>query len=623
MRQSPSRRGFLQGAGLVGAGLVSGATTGALLPAATLAWRRIGDDGDRDTDPDSPRFTLAVIPDTQYLFDGDRGDSAPLAATLRWIVAHRAERNIVFTAHLGDIVENAAAAELAEAGRVFEILDRRRVPYSVLAGNHDIDASTTDQRGPSSYLEVFGPHRVRRLPTYGGATADGYNTYHVFSAAGREWLLLALDWRPSDGTLDWARSVLAAHPTSPAILTTHDLADADPTGATWLSEHGQRLWDRLVGGSDQIFLTLNGHYWPPGRLVLRNAAGRDVQVHITNYQNRYYGGGGMVRLYSFDLARNTIDVETLSPWILGQPAERRNALARREVELTDPANRFSLAVDFADRFAGFAPVTRRPPRGPAAVVGDGTVAYWRFDQGRPDGETVPDGFRVEDLSGRGNHLTRLSLPGSPPEALRWSAEHHDDQPAHASLFFSGGFSGGRQPAQGGYLRTVDSAPLNAATFAQGYTVEAFVKLPADVRESGSDGMGILSRFGAGRDAGKTGADPAEPIALLGLSAGMMLKWAVFPVDLDGIVANWGHELPAGEWCHVAVVNDGRLSTLYVEGARLLRNPSVPVSGLATSGEPWLVGAGHRDRIVRQGFYGWIGDIRIADRPLPVDRFLRA
>ncbi|MGI5145859.1 LamG-like jellyroll fold domain-containing protein [Plantactinospora sp. CA-294935] len=616
MAEGPSRRGFLGGAGLVGAG----AAAGALLPAARLAWQRVGD-GDDSYRPDSasPRFTLAVIPDTQYLFDGDRGDSAPLAATLRWIVAHQAERNIVFTAHLGDIVENAAAAELAEAGRVFEILDRRRLPYSVLAGNHDIDQSTTDQRGPSHYLEIFGPHRVRGLPTYGGATPDGYNTYHVFPAAGREWLLLALDWRPSDGTLDWARSVLAAHPTSPAILTTHDLADADHTGSTWLSEHGQRLWDRLVSGSDQIFLTLNGHFWPPGRLVLRNAAGRDVHVHITNYQYRYYGGGGMVRLYSFDLARNTIDVETLSPWILGQPAARRNALARREVELTDPANRFSLAVDFADRFAGFAPVTGRPSRGPAVVVGDGTVAYWRFDQGRPDGEAVPDGFRVEDLSGRGNHLTRLSLPGSPPEALRWSAEHHDDQPAPASLFFSGG----RRPARGGYLRTVDGAPLNAATFAHGYTVEAFVKLPADVRETGSDGMGILSRYGTGRDAGKTGADPAQPIALLGLSAGMMLKWAVFPVELDGIVANWGHELPAGEWCHVAVVNDGRLSTLYVEGARLLRNPSVAASGLATSGEPWLVGAYHHDRIVQPGFYGWIGDIRITDRPLPVDRLLRA
>ncbi|MDG4791611.1 metallophosphoesterase [Micromonospora sp. WMMD1102] len=619
MAQQPSRRDFLQGAGLVGAGLVSGGTAGALLPPATLAWQRLGGDDESGTDPGSPRFTIAVIPDTQYLFDGERSDPEPLAATLRWIVAHRAERNIVFTAHLGDIVQNGAPAELARAGEVFGILDRHRVPYSVLGGNHDVDPSRTDDvRGPSGYLEVFGPHRFRHLPTYGGATPDGYNTYHVVPAAGRDWLLLALDWRPSDGTLDWARSVLAAHPGSPAILTTHELADADHTGATWLAGHGQRLWDRLVRDSDQIFLSLNGHYWPPGRLVLRNSAGRDTHVHVTNYQDRYYGGSGMLRLYSFDLARNTVDVETLSPWILGQPPRERTAPARREVELTDPANRFSLAVDFAERFAGFAPVTRRPPRGPATVVGDGIVAYWRFDQ-RPDGEAVPESFRIDDLSGRGNPLTRVSLPGSGPAALRWSAEHHADQPAHASLFFTGG----SRPPRGGYLRTVDGAPLNAATFPHGYTVEAYLKLPPDVRETDSAGMCVLSRAGTGRDVGKTGGDPAEPVALLGFSAGMALRWAVFPVGLDGIVANWSHELRPGEWVHVAVVNDGRLSTLYVDGARLLRNPTTPASGLATAGEPWLVGAYHRDRVVWQGFYGWIGDIRIADRPLPPDRFLLA
>jgi hypothetical protein len=30
------------------------------------------------TDPYSPRFALAVLPDTQYLFDADSADPAPL-----------------------------------------------------------------------------------------------------------------------------------------------------------------------------------------------------------------------------------------------------------------------------------------------------------------------------------------------------------------------------------------------------------------------------------------------------------------------------------------------------------------------------------------------------------------
>ena len=289
--------------------------------------------------------------------------------------------------------------------------------------------------------------------------------------------------------------------------------------------------------------------------MLRNAAGRDVHVHITNYQDRYYGGGAMLRLYHFDLARNTIDVETISPWILEQEPERRNELEQREIELTDATNRFSLPIEFDARFAGFAPVTPRAPRGPAAVLTKGTVAYWRFDQGRADGTAVPDGFRITDLSGQGNHLERVTLPGSAPETLRWSAEHDGDQPAHASLFFDGG----KKPARGAYLRTVDGAKINDATFPNGYTIEAFVKLPADVRSTNHAWMSIVSRFGAGADAGKTGGDPAEPIATLSMSDGMALQWAVFPLNQDGIATNWGHEMRAGEWFHVAVVNDGRVT----------------------------------------------------------------
>lgn len=612
MHETPTRRSFLAGAGLVGAGIAgAGAGIGAFTPTPAGAHSR--------ADTENPRFTLAVIPDTQYLFDADRGDPAPLAATLRWIQDRQADENIVFTTHLGDIVENAQASELAAAGEVFRVFDRRRTPYSVLAGNHDIDPNTTDQRGPSPYLDVFGPERFRPLATYRGATPDGYNTYHVFRAAGREWLVLALDWRPSDATLAWARQVIKAHSRTPVILTTHDLVSADDSGVAGLSDHGRRLWDGLIKDSDQVFLTLNGHYWPPGRTVLRNTAGRDVHLHITNYQDRYYGGGAMLRLYHFDLARNTIDVETVSPWILGQEPSKRNELERREVELTDPANRFSLPIDFTERFAGFAPVPPRSPRGPAAVLTRGTLAYWRFDQGRADGSAVPEGWRVQDLSGRGNHLVRVTLPGSGPDALRWSAEHDGDQPAHASLFFDGG----KKPARGAHLRTVDGAPINDATLAGGYTIEAFVKLPADVRATNHAWMSILSRFGAGADAGKTGDDPAEPLATLSLSDGMALQWAVFPLNRNGMSTNWGHELPADEWFHVAVVNDGRLTTLYVDGAELLRNPSTPASGLATAHEPWFVGAYHYDRVVEQAFYGWLGDIRIVDHALPPSKFLRA
>jgi hypothetical protein len=71
----------------------------------------------------------------------------------------------------------------------------------------------------------------------------------------------------------------------------------------------------LIRRNDQIFLTLNGHYWPPGRTVLTNDAGHAVHVHVTNYQDRYYGGAATIRLYHVDPDRSVIDVETFAPYL--------------------------------------------------------------------------------------------------------------------------------------------------------------------------------------------------------------------------------------------------------------------------------------------------------------------
>ncbi|MEU0568123.1 LamG-like jellyroll fold domain-containing protein [Nonomuraea sp. NPDC005983] len=571
------------------------------------------------TDPANPRFSIAVLPDTQYFFDGDPGDTAPLDAAVRWIDRNREEENIVFTTQLGDITENGAKEEFAEADKVFRPLDLKRIPYSVLAGNHDIKASTGDDRGPSPYLDTFGPQRFRKSPAFGGASPDGYNTFHTFTAGGRQWLVLALDWKPSDATLTWAQDVIDQHPKMAVILTTHDFVSTEEqAGQAVLSGNGENIWNKLVAKKDQIFLTLNGHYWPAGRTTLKNAAGHDVHAHITNYQDRYYGGSGMIRLYRFDLARDTIDVETFSPWIMDKPARDRNPLEQREIELTDPANRFSVPIDFTERFAGFAPETQPAPRPAEAMVIPGTVAYWRFDERRPDGTAVPENTAVRDLSGRGNDLTRVTISGSGADALTFSGEHHPAQPGHGSLLFNGS----KNPARGAYLRTSDSAPLNKETFERGYTIEAFMKLPADWNSSHA-WMGLLSRLGAGADAGRTGSDPLEPVGTLNISDGHGAQWAVFPQRRDDISTNWSHELPTDTWVHVAVVNDGRQNVMYIDGAKVLRNPSTPAVGIATAGKPWLVGATTYDRVVEQAFYGRIGDIRIVDRPLRTEQFMTA
>lgn len=361
------RRSFLRATALLGA--TAGAV--AALPAVTAVaapstWR---------PDPHSRRFTLAVMPDTQYLFDGPSIDKAPVEASLRYLLEHGKEENLVFLSHLGDLTQNGAKEEFAAIGEAFRLLDRRGVGYSVLAGNHDVKSSTTDQRGATPYLDAFGPRRFKGQRTFGGASPDGYNTFHLFTAGGREWMVLALDWRLSPQGYAWAKEVLAKHPKTPVILTTHELVVEDGS----LSEYGQQLWDQLVEDHDQIFLTLNGHYWPAARATRKNAAGHDVQLHLTNYQNRYFGGAAMIRLYRFDLDRNVIDVETVSPWILGRAKKGLNELERQEMELSGDADRFSVEIDFQQRFSGFAPVPARWPGPPRSCW---SRARWRTGASR-------------------------------------------------------------------------------------------------------------------------------------------------------------------------------------------------------------------------------------------------
>ncbi|MFJ8463812.1 LamG-like jellyroll fold domain-containing protein [Streptomyces swartbergensis] len=591
------RRGFLRATALLGAT----ATAVAALPAVTAA----AAPASPRPDPRSRRFTLAVMPDTQYLFDGPSIDKAPVEASLRYLLEHGREENIVFLSHLGDLTQNGAKEEFAAIGEAFGLLDRRGVGYSVLAGNHDVKSSTTDQRGATPYLDAFGPQRFKGQRTFGGASPDGYSTFHLFTAGGREWMVLALDWRLSPQGYAWAKDVMARHPKTPVILTTHELVAEEDS----LSAYGQQLWDQLIEDHDQIFLTLNGHHWPAARATRKNAAGHDVHLHLTNYQNRYFGGAAMIRLYRFDLDRNVIDVETVSPWILGRAGKGLNELERQEMELSGDADRFSVDIDFEERFSGFAPVPARPARPASKMLVPGTMAYWRFEK-PVDGAAGT----VRDLSGRGNDLALVAVGGG---ALDWSADHHPDQPGHGSLEFQGF----KSPLKGAYLRTVDGAPLNSATFENGYTIEAFYRLPADWDPAHHAWSGLVSRTGTGGAAGKTADDPDEPLATLSLSNDREPQWAMRPLNQQGIATNWGQETPLETWWHLAVVNDGRRTTLYVEGCPVLRNPRASSVGITSVGLPWLLGGYEYGGKIDQIFHGRLGDVRIVARALPVTSFM--
>src|ERR1700742_463101 len=209
-----TRRGFLAAAGLVGAGAAVAGATPAFADGGSQPSSSKGSGGSWRPDTQSRQFTLAVMPDTQFLYWGSQNsvNSAPQEESFRYIIGESGDsnNNIVFMAHLGDLTEDADATSFAAVGKAFELLDDHGVAYSVLAGNHDV--SGDDTRGSTPYLTTMGPQRFKKSKTFAGSDSSGYNTAHVFTAGGQEWLLLALDWRTSSNGFAWANQFIKANP---------------------------------------------------------------------------------------------------------------------------------------------------------------------------------------------------------------------------------------------------------------------------------------------------------------------------------------------------------------------------------------------------------------------------
>jgi hypothetical protein len=130
-------------------------------------------------------FTLIAIPDTQNLVTSSEG-AAKFNTLTTWIVNNTATDNIVFTTHLGDIVNSSSTSESQYADAAMDILDAGDVAYSVGPGNHDLLTGTL-------YSTYFGSARFfgkSYYKGYYGSGGDNYNNYSFLAPAG--WISSSL-----------------------------------------------------------------------------------------------------------------------------------------------------------------------------------------------------------------------------------------------------------------------------------------------------------------------------------------------------------------------------------------------------------------------------------------------
>lgn len=343
-------------------------------------------------------FEIVVLPDTEYY---SQSYPAVFAGQTQWITAHKADENIVFVTHLGDTIKDPAVAGQWDAatGAMYRL--DGQVPYAVCAGNHDL----ADAAG---FVDRFGPTHFSSSSWYGGATADGLGSYQIFAAGGYQFLHLALPYYPDAATRAWALGVIEANPGKPTIISTHDYLDGSGRTAA-----GASIWDDLVKGHPQVFMTLNGHHGTDvaNRLVSTDASGKQVLQMLSDYQDSTTSSGnndtGYLRKIIFDPDKGTISVQTYSPTYAGKPF------------LHDHDNEFSYDAAFLPQVSGSA-------LGPIFVTDAATCRAAGLAQGfdtspGPAGTRLPLGWTAWQIPGNKGTFSAASHIGPAGIAAATSA----------------------------------------------------------------------------------------------------------------------------------------------------------------------------------------------------------
>ena len=151
--------------------------------------------------------------------------------------------------------------------------------------------------------------------------------YFTFKGGNTDYLIVALEYNPSNATISWADTVVAAHPNHKVIVTTHGYLQGDSAAkvedenALAPAVGADRLWNNLLKKHENILMLICGHAWSQrysGDLVMRQdkgTHGNTVYQIMANAQDidGSRGGVGLLLMLRFSEDGNIIDFNWFSP----------------------------------------------------------------------------------------------------------------------------------------------------------------------------------------------------------------------------------------------------------------------------------------------------------------------
>ena len=270
-------------------------------------------------------YSFAVVGDTQYL---TQKYPDKLATIYDWIIANKDTKKIAQVIGLGDITEewgnSKSEAEWILAQKQISKLDGV-LPYSLIRGNHDESEYFLKYFANETYMSQFDGFMEE---------GDIRNSYKIFRAGTVDYMLVTLDYGPTDEALEWAAKLIASHPNHKVIITTHEYLYKDgqrvngtnssvPDDASDVDKSpnrsynsGEQMWQKLVSKYENIVLVLSGHVISSDIVVLQSVGdhGNVVTQMLIDPQglDDNLGGVGMMCMLYFSEDGTKMEVEWYS-----------------------------------------------------------------------------------------------------------------------------------------------------------------------------------------------------------------------------------------------------------------------------------------------------------------------
>lgn len=275
-------------------------------------------------------YSFVLLPDTQ-IYSLRRPEI--FMAQTRYVASRARSLDVRFVFHLGDIVDNNTDREWLRARDALSLLSGV-VPLALVPGNHDYGPNGDASNRMTPLNRFFDFEKARASATFGGAFEPDKldNVYQLFSAGGRDYVVLGLEWAPRDQVLAWADGVMTRYPERFGILVTHAYltdegvrADHRKRRTRFHNPHdyrtprpvndGEEIWRKLVQRHRFAFV-FSGHELGDGAGYRSDRTARGTLCHqlLANYQMRAEGGEGYLRVLEFLADGSTVRVHAYSPF---------------------------------------------------------------------------------------------------------------------------------------------------------------------------------------------------------------------------------------------------------------------------------------------------------------------